>query len=241
MSRAHRHDSGRPKRAKYPQDGPPEYMRAWGAYNDLWDQLQAEHRKADQLQRDKAQAVDADRQALADAIRAGKNEPTETAVKRVEAAIAKCERQIDALNIALDDAAEQLDATVAQVRDQWATDLSATMMDARTRVAEAIDEIEVALGVIHDARTATYWVLNYQPGKPMKPVHPAPLALPAPSGDDYTTGLVLAALRRLVDQPDPQRIPDLPAPTPHPAPVNDDGSVNTRHGDYVERSRRWGT
>jgi hypothetical protein len=107
------------------------------------------------------EVVDADRQALADAIRAGKPEPTEKAADKLREKIAKAERRRDALDLAARAVNEELLAIFGDRMDSWRDDVEARTAQARERVAEQVAALRGSIQLLVSLRSARRWLQSF--------------------------------------------------------------------------------
>jgi hypothetical protein len=103
-----------------------------------------------------------DVRAAAETYAAGKTprEPT----KREDAArekVNRLEAELAALNLALDEAGNDLAEAVAANREEWAATLEAAADEAAERYAEAITEAQAALAELRPARGAAEWLRDF--------------------------------------------------------------------------------
>jgi hypothetical protein len=129
-------------------------------------------------------------------------EPKDTAVKKLNDQIAATERRMDALHMAATAAGTAVEATITDTTTEWVELLGAAELDARTRYAEAVDEIERARAEIDRVRSVRSWVHSHdEHQKRFKGVWSTPMPIEGPSGDNYTPAQILAALRTDIDPP----------------------------------------
>jgi hypothetical protein len=86
-------------------------------------------------------AKDAERHALAQAIKDRKAEPKATEVEKIEKQIEACERRFAAVEEAIDDALAEVHITVDERRGEWCEDALSRLTDAQSQYAEAIEEV----------------------------------------------------------------------------------------------------
>jgi hypothetical protein len=192
----------------------------------VWDELQGpikEYRKlvADRhmattrlgkLENDRVRAIERDRQALAKALREGKEDPGDQAVEKIDKDLAQTRRKIAALETAIYDAEAELIALVDEHQAEWIENTDAEIGDVAQEYLAAVDALEAA----REKMTAAVGLkrfLHTFPEHGYNAGHWPVYGLIARNGDPFLWGEVVGALRRDADtatapkrepQPDPQ-------------------------------------
>ena len=172
-----------------------EYQRLIGKRDEEYGKLRA-------LEDDRARAVEEDTQALADSIRADKDDPGQEATRRADAQILACRRRAEALAIAVTDAGKDLVATVDGRRASWAAKLETRAAERRAELAAAVEALATARDHLAEVLALSDWLRDF-PGRTRWPVgrfgHVPGLA--RQSGEPYAFDAVVAALRELAAPP----------------------------------------
>lgn len=108
-----------------------------------------------------ADVVDADRQALAEAIRAGKPEPSEKQADKLRQKIAQAERRRDALDLAARAINEELPALFAERMDPWRDDVETAIAQARERIGEQVAALRGTVRLLVTLRSGRKWLRNF--------------------------------------------------------------------------------
>lgn len=125
---------------------------------ELRGEAERAERELRALEDDRQAAVNADRQAVADALRAGKPAPDETRIAAADTAIAAARRRVEALQIAVSDQAATLAASVDRHRDAWLGDVEQRIARGHTDLAGAIETVAAARGSLADLYTLRSWL-----------------------------------------------------------------------------------
>lgn len=182
-----------------PRPGWKELEEAVDAYEKLKQERKVTGARLGELTRKREQAIEADRRALAKAIREGKRDPGGKAVEQIEKEIKACNRRLEALEEALDDAESDLAAVVEEHRKEWSEEAEAEFLEAREEYAAAVEALNEARAVFAERRQLLAWVRRFpdeQTGSLSFRVRDSYLPrLSAPSVDPYTFSTVVEALR----------------------------------------------
>jgi len=166
------------------------------------------------LENARRSAVDADRDAYAAALRAGKADPGTPKTVEYDAEIVKAHRLVEGLTTAVASSTDEVLAAVARARPTWQADTARAEVEARTRYLEAIDALDRARTCLVEARSVGAWLEGPADSR-YKTWSPPVRGLPAPHGGPTNFGDVIAALTA--------DLPAAPAPTAAPAlPVVDE-------------------
>jgi hypothetical protein len=148
------------------------------------------------LRGERERAVFADRAALADAIREGKPESTGTKVEKIEKEIVACEHRLEALELALDDAEDDLLAQVDEHRDEWGSDVETGLEAAREQYAEAVESLAAARAKVSAHYALLRWVRLFPEEEMGYQVRSSYVRdLKAPHGEPYLFDVVVQSLR----------------------------------------------
>ncbi len=193
-----------------PLELPPEIthkrIRAAAAeYARLLGEHQASSTAAHGLEQARHEAVEVDRRAYADALRAGKgkDDPGQPATERADAEILKTRRREEALAVAVAAARTDLIDAVDQHRDEWAAALQKQLEGARDKLREAVDQVSAAHADLAEAHAGVSWLEAFPEQSLWRPGRFAAQlpALRTPSGDAVPTAAAIAALRELAEPP----------------------------------------
>lgn len=181
-------------------------------YQQLLHDLAAERSKLRGLEEQRAKAEEADREALATAIRKGKPDPGSKAIDAANSAILACNRRIDALERATAGALADLRAAGHEHGSAWRKALDHDLTAARADLAAKVEEVAQAHQRIAQTHALREWIATLDgTGRwaPAKFASHLP-ALRGRSGDPLPVEATLAALRELA-QP-PATVPQQPHP-----------------------------
>ena len=174
--------------------------------------------RIDVLIQEREKAAHADREALAQAIRDGKKEPSTSAVEKVEKEIAACNRRLEALDVALGHAEDDLIGCLDQHRDDWTDEARQVLDKARAAYAEHVEALATIRKNVSERFSLVYWLHNFPDNDHTYRVRPSHVpGLTAPHGGPYTFEEVLNALR--TDANPPKAEPDNAPATPEKADV----------------------
>jgi hypothetical protein len=176
-----------------------ELEEAVDAYEKLKRERKVTNSRLAGLTREREKAIEADRRALAKAIKEGKRDPGNKAIERIEKEIQACNRRLEALEEALDDAEGDLIAVVDEHREAWVEEAEAAHLEAREAYAEAVEELSLSRTVLAERFSLYSWVKHFpdeELGTLSYRVRDSYLpGLLASWGDPYTFTDVLVALR----------------------------------------------
>ena len=169
----------------------------------------AEYASLRRLEDERARAVEADQQAFAAAIRAGKDDPGQEATAKADQAILACRRKAEALAIAASDAVTDLVATVDRQRAAWAAQLDKRTAEGRAELGAAVDALVAAHAKLGETLALRAWLADF-PARPRWPVsHLGHVpALRSRSGEPPAFEAVVAGLRELARPPEPKAPPE---------------------------------
>jgi hypothetical protein len=96
------------------------------------------------LENDRARAVEADRRALAKALRAGGDDPGDSAVEKIDKDMANTRRQVEALEIAIEEAEQELIGVVDENQAAWIENVEDEIAGVSQDYLAAVDALEAA-------------------------------------------------------------------------------------------------
>lgn len=173
--------------------------KAATAWTTLIDRHRDEVARLRGLEGDRPRAVDADRSALAGALRANKADPGDKATQAADATIADCRRRVDALVVACDDARAELIETIEAERNAIQAHAAGTTADARARLLEVLTDLEVARAAVATSLTLGAWLTRF-PTVTSKVAPPMLVTVPdlmGANGEPLPWATVLDALRAM--------------------------------------------
>lgn len=185
---------------------PPE-SRLWdevkpkvAEYNKLVrDRLAAQHR-LDQIARDRLKAEQLDQAALANALREGKPDPGDKAVKKLEKDEKETKRLFGALEEALLDVEAELAEVFEATRGEQHEAVDAEIDAASQEYIDAIAAMQSARWKLAEAVSMKRFLNTFpEDERAWRPGEWAVYKLVAPSGDAYDMGKVVEALQFDVD------------------------------------------
>jgi len=159
---------------------------------------QQEHVAADSLFRERearAKAMQADRQALADAKRAGKPDAGPAAVLAADAAIEAARRDLEALEIAVDDQRRELVATVAKQRVTWERRIHEQTRELRAAYAAAVESVAAAHEALATSTSLGLWLSGFPDVSRWRPSLVYVSSMRTAAGEPAAYDAILQALR----------------------------------------------
>jgi predicted nucleic acid-binding Zn-ribbon protein len=182
----------------------PELATALDRIKRLEEAERAEGARLEQLARARAVAVDRDREALAEALAAGKPEPREKDVAKIDLETAAAKRRLEGYSVALDGLDAELAETIELHRPGWLDDCLDRVADAAARFSATVEELDAARVALAEAHALARWLEGW-PDKLPKVTPAVPTGrvpgLPEPNGEGHLWATVVAALRELPDPP----------------------------------------
>ena len=191
--------------------GDKKVAAALAEYARLIAARDAEYATLRRLEDERMRAVEADQQALADAIRAKKDDPGEEATRKADQAILACRRKAEALAIAVSDAGRDLTATVDRQRDAWGAKLEERTAEGRAELGAAVDSLVAAHAKLGETLALRAWLSTF-PDRirwPVSYLGHVP-ALRSRSNEPPAFEAVVAGLRELARPPEPKASADRP-------------------------------
>lgn len=149
------------------------------------------HNALIQVEREKA--VEADRRALATAIRDGKAEPPAKAVAKIEAEIEACERRREALDLLLHESEVAINGLVNSQREAWAEEVGELLDAARRDALEQVATLRAALTRFDGLGSLRWWVTEFPVPKDLAEpaLRSVARGLTAPNGEPYRVSTLL--------------------------------------------------
>lgn len=197
---------------------PPQFPnKAVQKVADELRRLEGERDKAGnervKAERARGAAVDADRQAHAGAIRAGKSgDPGAPATDKADAAIAKARRREQALATAVGQAREEFRAAVHGHRGELEAAAEERVAEARERYARALEALVDAHRELGEANGFAAWLADLERGYAPAKHTPAVRGLKGMSGDAPPFEQVAAALAVVAEPLRPIAAAGVPRP-----------------------------
>lgn len=178
-----------------------ELESAREAYEQLKRERNVTASRVLSLERKREKAIDADRRALAVWIKNGQKgaEPGPKEVEKIENEIRACNRRLEAIEDALDDAETDLIAVIDEHRDAWVEEVEDTHAQAREEYERAVEALSAARDVVSERFSLLYWLRWFpdeEKGAVSYRVRGSYVGkLIASWGDPYTFTQVIDALR----------------------------------------------
>jgi hypothetical protein len=164
-------------------------------YRKLIGDRQAAYHRLSSLEDQRTKAIDADRRALAKALREGGEDPGDTAVEKIDADMAACRRLIESLELAIDEAESDLMGVVDEHQPAWVKEVDAEVdADAQEYLA-AVEHVEAMRTKLAET-VALKRFLNTFPEHGYNSSHWPVWGLLARHGDPYRWDEVIDALRK---------------------------------------------
>lgn len=195
----------------YPDMGDwPEFTRLTAQHGDLQARYRAAAEEADRLDRSRDHALEADREAYAEALLDGQDDPGQAHTQAHDKAAADKRRECEALRVAVqrtEDAIQDLLEAEGQARVEALT----AQADADRRKAQAaMSKLATLLGSVQETKAQVAWVRrSLRDGRPTSYKGGAAATtgymegLKGPNGYDHTLEAVFAALDRALQPPAP--------------------------------------
>lgn len=192
--------------------GDPEIAAAIGRYTGLVERRTDAARRLGEEQNAVQDAVEADRQAAADAVRKGKALPSDKAVRaQLDKALA-AERELDVIERALVDEGRALEETVAERRGAYAARLGEEIADARDEELQALEVYAAAHRRTVESARVAQWLERFPRGKGWKAMGGLGTVpgLTTPAGETHGFEAVVDALAATARPPQPADAPVQP-------------------------------
>ncbi len=172
-------------------------------YSRLVGDHQAASSAAHDLEHGRREAVEVDRRAFADALRAGKPDPGQAATEAADREILKTRRREEALAVAVAAARTDLVDAVERHRAEWLSSLEKQRDEARAKMREAVDQLVSSHEELAEAHALVAWLERF-PGQfhwnPQRFLASLP-SLRTPAGEAVPVVAAFAALRVLGEPP----------------------------------------
>ena len=139
--------------------------RARAEHERLSGDYDASFVRVRQLEQERAAAAEADRAALAAALTAGKSDPGDKELERVEKLLAAEQRKVDALQLATQQAQARIEAVVEEHREEWKRDAERRVDEARSGYAAAVEALVAAREQLEHAFALASFTENFPNGK----------------------------------------------------------------------------
>lgn len=191
----------------------------WAPFTDLRARhldLQQRYRDAandsDRLDRTRDRALEADRQAYAQALIDGKSDPGQEHTQQHDKAAAAKRREMEALRLAVQQTEDEIQDLLGSEGAERLAILQGELASDRTKAQGLLDRLTGAMEGMGARQSVTTWlqraVKDYEPrsftgtGAGMGRV----VGLKKPNGEDHIATEVLAALRATLDGPKPPKV-----------------------------------
>lgn len=149
-----------------PAEHLPEHLRQPAEkYHALVAAMAETGKQVRDLARQLPNAEAADRQALADALRAGQKDPGTPAADKVKADTDQARRRHDGYQTAVAQARRELEEAILAARPEWAEDLTLSLATTSADYLAAIDRLAEAHQRMQLARSVAAWLERF-PHKP---------------------------------------------------------------------------
>ena len=135
--------------------------QAKAAYEGVVAEKRATSKRLEELAATRSAAIAADRAALAAAIRSGSERPDDTQVQAVDAEITAAQRDMEALELALDLAEQELVEVVSQHRKRWLRSAGEAVEKARAEYAAKVEVLAEARERVDEARALSRWIAGF--------------------------------------------------------------------------------
>ena len=178
---------------------------------DLQDRYRDAAQDSDRLDRTRDQALEADRDAYAQALIDGKPDPGQKHTQKHDQEAAAKRREMEALRLAVQRTEDEIQDLLGADGKERLEALQAGMADDRAKAQALLDDLAAAMEDLGACQAVAAWLQramnDYQPraftgtGPGMGRVQ----GLKRPNGEDHITTDVLAALRATLEGPQPPK------------------------------------
>ena len=218
---------------------PDELKGAAKEYRELVAKRRAAQHRLDTLARDRARAIARDRLALAKALREGGEDPGDQAVEKIDKDMANTHRIIESLEIAIEDAEQELIGVVDEHQAKWIAEADEEIDADVEAYSAAVDELEAKRTKLTES-VALKRFFNTFPEHGYRPGHWHVFGLISPNGDPFRWDQVTEALRNDAEvaqsgrKPKPEQAPDGPPKVYEHALRVEDPGLAAGSGTYVD-------
>ena len=182
--------------------GRGDFDKARRTFERVLGEYQRLHARLAELQREALPAAEAaDRDALAQAILAGKGEPTKRQAEKLREEIAQTDERLVATTQALASATDGYAQAVLKERERFLTESSGREERARKELAEGLDRVEAALQTLADELGLAAFLRTFPRAKARKPARLGVPGMTGRNGDTYTAAQLVAGLHGLTEPP----------------------------------------
>jgi hypothetical protein len=179
-----------------PQTEFSELQDASDAYTTLVRERKVTQRRRASLRTERERAIERDRKALAKAIAQGKPDPQDKTVERIDKEIRACDRRLEALEVAIDDAEVALIAVVDENRQEWVEAEQGGLNALLDDYLEAIDALAEVRSRVSSAHALIRWLHGFpETESTFRTAAGLVLSLRAANGEPYTFDQVVEAMR----------------------------------------------
>lgn len=222
-------------------EAPDELKKPVQEYRELLGKRHAAYNRIGVMENKRTKAIEADRLALARALREGKDDPGDKSVEKIDKDLKATRRIIESLEIAIEEAEQELIGVVDDNQAAWLEDVDESITaDAQEYVA-AIEAVETARTKLTESVAMKRFLRSF-PEHGYSPGHWHVFSLISPNGDPFRWDQVIDALRKDVDYATASTKPKKAEPV-----VSDGALVVHEHelrvpdpgGSYVDR-KVWG-
>lgn len=174
---------------------PEELKGAVKEYRELVGKRHAAYTRLGALERDRHRAIARDRLALAKALREGGDDPGDDAVEKIDRDTANTRRIIESLEIAIEEAEQELIGIVDEHKDEWLAEADEEIDADVEAYRAAVDELEARRTKLTES-VALKRFFNTFPEHGYRPGHWHVFGLIARHGDPFRWDEVIEALRK---------------------------------------------
>jgi hypothetical protein len=164
-------------------------------YRDLVSKRHVAQTRLGTLENQRARAIEADRRALAKALRAGGEDPGDKTVEKIDKDLANTRRQIESLEIAIYDAEADLVAIVDEHQAEWLANTDDEIEVVAQEYLVAVDALEAAREKLTASVGLKRFLYSF-PEHGYTSGHWKVFGLIGQNGDPFDWMQVVAALRR---------------------------------------------
>lgn len=206
-------------------------------YRKLVSDRHLAHTRLGKLENDRARAVERDRLALAKALREGGDDPGDKAVEKIDTDMANTRRMIEALEIAIEEAEQDLIGVVDDHKSAWLDDVDAELDTDAQEYLAAVAQVEEARTKLTET-VGLKRFLNTFPEHGYTAGHWPVFGLIAQHGDPFRWDQVVEALRK--DAEVALRPTQKPEPVEASGPIREQISVTRSFAEEATGGGRLG-
>lgn len=172
-----------------------ELKKPIAEYQKLVSDRHLAYTRLGKLENDRARAVERDRLALAKALREGGEDPGDKGVEKIDKEMANTRRMVEALEVAIEEAEQELIGVVDDHKSTWLDDVDAELDADAEEYLAAVEQVEAARTKLTESVGLKRFLHTF-PEHGYTPGHWPVFGLIATHGDPFRWDQVVEALRK---------------------------------------------